>query len=48
MGIDLEKFLSDFKHCFQELLDAEQYPTDIELRDERVPKISLPADQTAA
>jgi len=48
-GIELEKFLADFKHCFQELLDAkDQYPTDIELRDERVPKIGLPADQHAA
>lgn len=49
MGVDLAKFLTDFQHCFQELLDAKDvYPTDIELRDERVPKISLPADQNAA
>ncbi len=42
-GIDLAKFLRDFQHCFQELLDAtETYPTGIELRDERIPKIALP------
>lgn len=40
MGIDLKKFLEDFQSCFQELLDCrETYPTDILLRDERVPKI---------
>ena len=44
MGIDLEEFLTDFKFCFQELLDCEdRYPTDIELRDERIPTIALPA-----
>ena len=49
MGVDLAKFLTDFQHCFQELLDAkDQYPTDIELRDERIPKIGFPADQNAA
>jgi predicted metal-dependent hydrolase len=40
MGIDLNRFLADFQFCFQELLDCpEAYPSDIELRDERVPKI---------
>jgi predicted metal-dependent hydrolase len=49
MGIDLEKFLADFKYCFQELLDArDRYPTDIELRDDRVPKIEFSTDQSAA
>ncbi len=49
MGIDLEKFLTDFKFCFQELLDCgDRYPTEIELRDERIPTIALPegADST--
>jgi predicted metal-dependent hydrolase len=43
MGIDLEKFLADFQHCFQELLDAtDAYPTGVELQDDRVPKIPPP------
>jgi hypothetical protein len=43
-GIDVEKLLADLQFCFQELLDStEAYPTEIELRDERVPKIALPA-----
>ena len=42
-GIHVDKFLADMKFCFQELLDAGNvYPTDIELRDERVPKIEFP------
>lgn len=42
-GVDVEKFLSDMKFCFQELIDAgDEYPTDIELREERVPKIEFP------
>lgn len=42
LGLDVTRFLTDFQHCFQELLDSgETYPTDIELRDERVPKIEL-------
>lgn len=41
-GLDVTRFLTDFQYCFQELLDSgETYPTDIELRDERVPKIEL-------
>jgi uncharacterized protein len=44
-GLDLEKFLADMQHCFQELLDnSEACPTGIELRDERVPKVALPVD----
>lgn len=43
MGIDLARFLTDFQHCFQELLDAGSvYPQDVALRDERVPKIAAP------
>jgi hypothetical protein len=43
-GIDLAKFRADMQYCFQELLDAgDVYPTDVELSDERVPKIIFPA-----
>ncbi len=43
MGINVEKFLAEMKHCFQELLDAEDmYPADVQLRDDRVPKIEIP------
>lgn len=39
-GIDLRRFLDDYKTCFQELLDnTESYPTTVQLRDELVPKI---------
>ena len=42
LGLDLSKFLADMQHCFQELLEAgDVYPQGVELRDERVPKISL-------
>ena len=45
-GVDLEKFLTEFKFCFQELLDARDvYPTDVCLRDERIPKINLVSRQ---
>ena len=43
MGVNLSKFLADMKHCFEELLNAgNQYPTDVVLRDERVPRIEFP------
>ena len=46
-GIDLTKFLTDFKHCFQQLLDARDvYPADVVLLDERVPKIEFPVEPT--
>lgn len=46
-GLDLDKFLTDMQHCFQELLDCrETYPTTIQLRDERVPKIAIPQEET--
>ena len=46
-GIDVEKLLHDMQFCFQELLDStETYPADIELRDERIPKIALPTGMT--
>lgn len=44
-GLDLDKLLADMQHCFQELLDCrEEYPTTVQLRDERVPKIVLPQE----
>ena len=48
MGVDLESFLTDYQACFQELLShTDRYPTDIQLRDELVPKIPIPQDETA-
>ena len=42
-GLDLTSFLGDLQKCFQELIDnTEPCPSGIELRDELVPKISLP------
>lgn len=44
-GLDMEKFLGDLQHCFQELIDDQQAcPAGIEIRDDRVPKIPLPAE----
>lgn len=41
MGIDLARFRTDMKSCFQELLDAgETYPRDVVLKDELVPKLA--------
>ena len=42
-GLNVSRFLEDMAYCFQELIDnQEQYPTGIELQDERIPKISIP------
>lgn len=42
-GIDVDQLLADFQFCFQELLDCrETYPTTLQLRDERIPKIPIP------
>lgn len=44
-GIDLQKLLIELQYCFQELLDSkETYPSDITLRDDRIPKIEIPDD----
>ena len=44
-GINVSKLLDDMHFCLQELLEShETYPTHIELQDERVPKIEMPAD----
>ena len=43
LGVDVEQFLRDFRHCFQELLDANgQYPSHLSLRSDRIPKITIP------
>ncbi len=41
MGVDLERFMTEHKVCFQELLDFPpgEYPSGIEIRDELVPKL---------
>ena len=46
-GLDLDKLFTDLQFCFQELLDCQEtYPTNIDLRDERIPKIDIPEAQT--
>ncbi len=45
-GLDVDKFLSEMKSCFQELLDATQaYPAGVELSDDRIPRIQLAAHE---
>lgn len=45
-GLEVTRFLDAFQFCFQELLDnQEACPSGIELRDERIPKITVPAAQ---
>jgi len=40
LGIDVQRFLADFKYCLQELLEAgDTYPTGVQLRDERIPRL---------
>lgn len=42
-GLKLKKLLDDLAFCFQELTDAKDtYPAEIELQDDRVPKIDIP------
>jgi predicted metal-dependent hydrolase len=42
MGLDLVKFKSDFKHCFEEVLQAgNEYPKDVVIQDERVPRMEV-------
>lgn len=46
MGLDLEKFLTDMEHCFEELLKpTDGYPHGVVIQDERVPKIQLSAQE---
>ena len=42
LGLDLDRFLNDFQQCFQELLDAKEFPTDLELNRQLIPKIKMP------
>lgn len=45
MGLDVDQFLEEFRHCFGELLGAaEIYPRGVLLRDEWIPKIHLLAE----
>jgi predicted metal-dependent hydrolase len=47
-GLDLSRFLDDLQFCFQELLDStEACPSGIEIRDDRVPKITIPEGDAA-
>jgi len=40
LGIDLLRFKAEFAECFRELLEAgDVYPSDIELREERIPQL---------
>ena len=41
MGLDLDKFLGDYEHCFEEIIAATEYPKDAELHADRIPKIAL-------
>lgn len=42
-GLDLDKFLNDMRHCFQQLLDStDPFTEAIVLQDDRVPKIEIP------
>ena len=44
-GLNVSRFLEEMAFCFQELIDnQEQYPSGIELRDERIPKITIPGE----
>ena len=41
-GLNVEKFLADFRHCFSELLAAkDRYPDDVHLRDEWLPQFEF-------
>lgn len=45
MGIELEKFCTDFKLCFAELRQAAgKYPQGVVIQDEKVPRIEWSAD----
>lgn len=47
-GLDVARFLDDFQHCFQELIDDQQpCPSGIELKDDRIPKIPVPGGTSA-
>lgn len=44
-GIDLDRFLDDFRHCFRELLESgPEYPFHVKLRDDRIPVLHFSAE----
>ena len=45
IGMDLKKFLLEYEYCFQEIIEAQEYPKDAVLHDDRIPKIELTAGQ---
>ena len=48
-GLDLAGFLDALQYCFQELIDNQQaYPVGIELKDDRIPKITLQGGMDAS
>jgi predicted metal-dependent hydrolase len=44
-GLDVERFLADLRHCFQDLLAAPagSYPAHVRLEPQRIPRIELRA-----
>lgn len=43
--INVDQLLDDFEHCFEEIIAAgSEYPTDVELQDDRIPKIAFPVE----
>lgn len=41
-GVDLAKFLADFRHCFAEILEAtDGYPHGVTLKENRIPRIDF-------
>ncbi len=48
IGLDLEKLLSEFEHCFEEVLASQEEFPKIEIDPERIPEIHLdPAPKEA-
>lgn len=47
LGIDVGRFLAEMETCFRELLEAESYPTGVQLRDALVPRIHF-ADESSS
>lgn len=46
-GLDLERFLADFRHCFAEVLEAKQgYPDGVVLKEDRIPRMHFDDDIT--
>lgn len=44
-GLDIERLLAEFDHCFSELMQSgDPYADQVALREEWIPKIPLPED----